>query len=284
MPKHIPKEIKEALVKEYKGHPITIEQVATKYGISSPSVVKILTQYGVKVWSKEKLFSPNLDENYFEKIDSHKKAYFLGLITTDGCVFWKNCRCAFLSITLKKPDQYVLEDFMRDICCNRKLVYSSRDDAFTATVTSSKIVSDLEKYNIKPRSSLKQEFYSDLTKEYFADYLRGLIDGDGSFAFYVRPGRNVHKKYVCMCSGSLIFIEEFVNIMCEVLGVKRPRIRSVVQHNLYDVRWYRKDDVETIITFLYSTNGPCLLRKKEIADRILAEIRQYRDNSYRAVS
>lgn len=284
MPKHISKELKEMLVKEYKEHPVTIEQIAAKYKISKPSAGKILSQYGAKIWSKEKLFSPDLIEKYFERIDSHNKAYFLGLITTDGCVFWKNSSCGFLTITLKKEDRYVLEDFMRDIRCNRKLVYSSRDDAFTATVTSSRLVSDLGKYNIKPCSSLSQEFYSGLSKEYLADYLRGLIDGDGSFGFYVRPGRNVHKKYICMCSGSLTFIEDFVNFVCKLLGVKRPRIQSITQRNLYDVRWYGKDDIETIINFLYSTNGPCLLRKKEIADRILAEIRQYRDNSYKAAS
>ena len=140
MPKHISDETKEKLTEEYNRCPTTLEQMATKYGISRPSVRKILSQYSVQVWAKEKLFSPNLNEKYFEKIDSHKKAYFLGLITTDGCVFWKNSRRAFLSITLKKSDRYVLEDFMHDICCRRKLVYSDRSDTFTATVTSSKVV------------------------------------------------------------------------------------------------------------------------------------------------
>ena len=134
MPKHISDETKEKLTEEYNRCPTTLEQMATKYGISRPSVRKILSQYSVQVWAKEKLFSPNLNEKYFEKIDSHKKAYFLGLITTDGCVFWKNSRRAFLSITLKKSDRYVLEDFMHDICCRRKLVYSDRSDTFTATV------------------------------------------------------------------------------------------------------------------------------------------------------
>ena len=284
MPKHISKETKESLVKEYQERPITIGEISERYGISKPSVGKILSQYRIKPWSREKLFSPDLIEDYFERVDTQEKAYYLGLITTDGCVFWKNRKSAFLSIELKKKDGYILEQFMRTIGCNRKLVYSQRSDTLTATVTSTKMVRDLEKYAIHPRSSLTQQFWTDVPSEYLASYLRGVVDGDGSFGFYSRPGRSVHKKLLRICSGSPVFLECLLHKVRSMLPISMPRIQTDTEKNCHMFGWARNDDLETIITFLYSTDGPFLIRKKEIADRILSEIRQYRDNGHKAAS
>ena len=284
IPKHISKETKEALVKEYKERPVTTEYIADRYHISMPSVGKILSQYHVKVWSKAKLFSPDLDEHYFRNIDSHEKAYFLGLITTDGCVFWKNARCAFLRITLHKRDKHILEQFMAAVKCNTKLVYRENKNTWTATVSSTEMVRDLEKYGIHPNSSFTQTFCTDISERYLPDYLRGIMDGDGSYGFYTRPRRNVHKKRVHLCSGSKVFLELLISHICSRLTLTSPMVRKEKNHNLFYIYWHRNDDLETIISFIYSTDGPFLTRKREIAERILMEVRQYRDNSHMAAS
>lgn len=284
IPKHITRETKEALVKEYKERPVTIEYIAERYHISKPSVGKILAQNHVKPWSLVKIYSPDLEEHYFRDIDSHEKAYFLGLITTDGCVFWKNSRCAFLTITLLDKDKYILEEFMLAVKCNRKLVYNKKQNTWTATVSSAEMVKDLEKYGIHPNSSLTQTFCTDISDRYLPDYIRGIMDGDGSYGYYVRPRRNVHKKRVHLCSGSKVFLETFISHICSRLTLKKPAIKKEKNQNLFYIHWYANDDLETIISFIYSTDGPFLTRKKEIADRILSEVRQYRDNSRLAVS
>jgi len=278
VPKHISRETKEAIVREYRERPVRQAVIAEKYGVSIPSVVKILSQYGVPMWGMAQLFSPDLDEGYFEEINSQDKAYFLGYITTDGCVFWKDAHHAFLTMELHKKDRCILEAFMKAVRCNRKLVTNQRRDTVAATVTSTRMVRDLEKYCVRPRSSLTQKFWDAVPDEYLASYMRGLVDGDGSFGFYARPGRSVHKKAFRMCSGSRDFIDAFVDKMADALGVSTPRIHVDAARNLYDTGWIRNDDLETIIGFLYSTDGLYLARKKEVADRIVDEIRQHRDN------
>ena len=46
------------------------------------------------------------NENYFEKIDSEQKAYFLGLFYADSCV---HAKCNSTSISLQKKDINILK-------------------------------------------------------------------------------------------------------------------------------------------------------------------------------
>lgn len=277
--KKITKETKEQIVKTYKSKPITLMELANLFGLSEPTVLKILKEYRVELWKKNRLFSPELQEDYFSTIDSHEKAYFLGLITTDGCVFWKNKKNAFLSIELKASDKYILEEFMRLMKCNRKLVFNKKSRTYTATITSSKLVKQLENYNIKSNSSFTQEMSKNIPSEYLSSYIRGIIDGDGSFGFYSRPNRKVHSKSMRLCSGSKIFLEQFIDVLTQTLNIEPVEIHKNKKDHTFSIEIKRNNDLETLINFLYkSDNEPCLLRKREIAEKILSEIRQYRDN------
>ena len=172
---------------------------------------------------------------------------------------------------------------MREVKCNRKIVYNPKTDTFAATISSTQMVRDLEQYKVTQRSSLTQEFPSNISREYLSDYLRGLIDGDGSYAFYSRPGRRVHKKAVRMCCANKTFMEAFIDCVVKATGAA-PVTISAERGVLYTCAWTRNNDVEAIIQYLYSHDGYHLRRKKEIADKILDEIRQYRDNRQSAAS
>lgn len=86
--KIITNELKEEIIKYYLSQPMTIKQVADKYTLSFPTMSKILKD--IPKYSKAKLNNPNANERFFEKIDSEEKAYFLGLLISDGNVFKDN--------------------------------------------------------------------------------------------------------------------------------------------------------------------------------------------------
>jgi len=56
------------------------------------------------------------DENYFATIDTEDKAYFLGLLASDGCVI-NNTTTHRFQVTLKlhTKDSHILEDFIKVI-------------------------------------------------------------------------------------------------------------------------------------------------------------------------
>ena len=276
-------DLKREIVCEYLKRPIPEYVLAERYGLSKPTITKILSSFGTKRWSRAQIFSPDLAEDYFRRIDSYTKAYLVGFFTVDGCVFWKNAKSAFLRMELKDSDKYILEKLLAETRCNTKLVYSQRSKTYTATIHSKQMVQDLQQYNIEPRSSRTQRMATNIPDEYMGSYLRGVFDGDGSYAFYRRRNRSVHQKAVRLCSGSELFVRDVSEFLSARLGVNIPTIQTG-EDNTYSISWQRNNDIEAIIEYLYKDEGVCLVRKRDIAIKICHEIRQYRDNRHTAAS
>lgn len=284
MSKLISKETKDLLISTYSKRPITISDVSKMFNLSNPTVIKILKEYKVKEWTKAQLFSPELQTDYFKEIDTPAKAYYLGLLTTDGCIFWKNKKTAFLALELKEEDAYIIESFLSEIKCNKKLIHSSKSKTYSVQIHCTDMVQDLESHNLEQRSSFTQRLSCKIDKRFIRDYVRGLFDGDGSYGFYSRPNRAVHRKLIRISSGSKQFIDDVIKMIESQIKVSEPSVYYTEHDHSYTATWTKVDDVEAIIGFLYYDDCVCLLRKKKTAQLIVNEIRQYRDNRINAAS
>lgn len=76
MPKHLSKENEIQIIEYYKTKPMTIKELCDKFNLCNVTIIKILNKYNIKRYNRTKLFSPQLDEHYFENIDNEEKAYF----------------------------------------------------------------------------------------------------------------------------------------------------------------------------------------------------------------
>jgi hypothetical protein len=274
--KKITKEQEKQVIQIYKQRPMTYEECAKLCGLSYCSIFKILKRNNIKPYSKNKLFSPNFQEDYFETIDSEDKAYFLGLIMTDGCISTTSST-KFVAIELKSNDNYILQKLLDCIGSTRKLTTDKRCDCMTATICGEKIVADLKKHGCKERSSLTQEFPTTIPDEMMRHFVRGLIDGDGSIGYYsvVKNGRvrNNHYKNIRMCSGNYNFLKDMMIYMNDRLGLKlNYEVIQKEKEHLYSFKYGNKHDLSLIIHWLYDDATIYLKRKKEICDKILAEI------------
>lgn len=135
-----------------------------------------------------------VNDNYFKKINSEDKAYFLGLIATDGSLSsdLKDEKRRKLSIHLKAEDVHILKKFKKFLRTKKKLYYAGvkyygkkdtkSNPKYILEISSKKIHADLTKLGLTPNKTklLKYPNYKIVPKNLMRHYIRGAFDGDGS--------------------------------------------------------------------------------------------------------
>jgi len=198
-------------------------------------------------------------ENYFEKIDNEKKAYFLGLLYADGCNTRKN-----ITISLSgEKDAELLKQFSKEIFINdRPLTKRSlhqhnknHQDSYCLTICNQKIRKDLEKQGIVPNKSLLLKYPTNLPDHLFNHFLRGYFDGDGSI--FLKNNKTIIFE--------LLGTNDFLNVIRDKLE-KHLKIRFV--NNIYktrsqivELKTSKKIIVDKILKFLYDHATIYLERK-----------------------
>lgn len=183
----------EKLIEEYNSG-LTCKQLATQYGFKTgKSISDRLINAGVKLRNlKEcKAIKKIYDENMFSSLDEYWKAYFLGLLYTDGYVVKRvqsNSYCIgidqvdfdcinFLSQMTKKNYIICKSRPTSGVIANRDLFSSEK---YRITFDSLKIAEDLFKFGIFPNKTytcfIPEHLYNHSHNKYI---MRGIIDGDG---------------------------------------------------------------------------------------------------------
>lgn len=114
--------------------------------------------------------------------------------------------------------------------------------------------------------------------EYFRDFLRGCIDGDGSIVSYVdryntfKNASYVYTRlYVAIVSASLRFIEWLRARTQELASVKGhvEVRRSGGRHDIWRLRYAKRESLAVLRWMYYADDVICLARKRRIAASFL---------------
>lgn len=156
-------------------------EIAKIFNVSQSLISKLLLKNNIKsIKSRLNLSKLKFNYNYFDVIDTSKKAYWIGFISADGCL--KNNK---VSITSK--DLEIIEKFKYDMESEHKISFNSYLDkrtnkiysSYTISITSNSLTKKLNKYIPVNKSDKFEIPLIDI--KYYPDFLAGLIDGDGSF-------------------------------------------------------------------------------------------------------
>jgi hypothetical protein len=262
---------KEDLIKIYQSKPMTYNELSKITNVSYTTICKIFKENNIKPYSKNKIYSPNLIEDYFKNIDDEYKAYFLGIIISDGCVYENNRGENILSITLQDSDKYILQKFIECVKSNKNITSDGRG-CYSIQILSNKMCNDLSQYNIIPRKSLHTVFPTKIPTELYRHFIRGLIDGDGSYAFYSRKnqGRKSHHKAIRFCQGNKKFIEDMIEYLYNTIGVNKPTIIQE-KENLWTIAYQKDVDMVKIIDYIYHNSHIYIKRKYDTVQKIYDE-------------
>ena len=262
--KVITSELKQEIIKYYLSQPMTMKQVEDKYELSHPTVTKILKD--VPRYSKAKLNNPNANERFFKNIDSEEKAYFLGLLISDGNVFKDGTgRQASISITLDLNDEYILQKFKEVLNVNTSISKDGRGCGQIA-IRSNLMADDLKQYGVVPRKSYIT-YLPKINDIYMSHLIRGILDGDGSILAKPSPKQDGHNKYLHSISfcGSHQLMEDIAKYLYNNLQLKQPiQVYDYQDKNLSDIHIQNYEDMEKVGDWLYKDATIYLVRKNNI--------------------
>lgn len=131
------------------------------------------------------------DESYFEIIDNADKAYLLGFICTDGCIYKRDGHQGQLSISVKDCDVEIVEHFKSSLNSNHPINFQTDARRKTTTMASIVFVSDilfnsLIRLGLGPQKTYTInyiEILKSIPSEFQSAFYLGLFDGDGNIDY-----------------------------------------------------------------------------------------------------
>jgi biotin operon repressor len=246
-------------------------KIAEKYKCSASSINNFLKKCGVDTKKLPNNYRKyNLNEDYFEDINSEQKAYFLGLVYSDGCVYKNSLR-----ISLQSEDAYILNELLKDINSD-SIMYDvkkrkeTHKDQKLIIITSKKIISDLEKKGVTPKKSLILKFPDSniVPKKYLNHFIRGVFDGDGTVFNYER----IINGLTYVENGiSIVGSNEFISGIQPHINVGKVYKTNNDKNSFISIK--NKDEIGFMIDYLYDGATIFLKRKYDKCKNILLHLK-----------
>ena len=155
----------------------TIKEVSLELGLTYRQVEYIVNILKISRKRGPQNLTKNLD--FFKRIDTERKSYFLGWIMADANVSNHNNQYS-LKIHISSKDIDILNSFMDDIKSDNKIskrVVNEKEYVYTS-ITSKEMVEDLMRHGVVPNKSTKEKI-PNIRKELIPHFIRGYFDGDG---------------------------------------------------------------------------------------------------------
>ena len=188
------KEEVEEIIKMYQSN-VSLRQIAEKTNHSRAALSGMLERLGIKTTIGNHYRKYFFDFNFFEKIDTELKAYWLGFLYADGCIFPQNKYGEQdFQLALAVEDEEILQKYAADLKSTYPIRYDNtkhnKNNAFQVQAIckwrSQKTVEDLKRLGCIEKKSLILTFPTEeqVPNDLIYHFIRGYFDGDGSITNY----------------------------------------------------------------------------------------------------
>lgn len=185
-------------------------------------------------------------------------AYAIGLIVSDGNLSKEKGR-----ISIKSKDEEMIKNFKSALGLKNKNTKSARGGEKTKKYLNVyfrdiRFYNFLKKIGLTPAKSktIKQ---AKIPKRFYADFLRGLFDGDGTFyVFWDRRWPNAFGYQISFASASKPFINWLKETLAKFYGVKGFVCNG---DRVYNIRYVKGDSIKLISKIYYQKDLLYLTRK-----------------------
>ena len=262
--KLLPEEEKNDICKNYLSGVSTVE-IGKKYGISHKPIAVVLEENGIDRNSALSTRRYDVDEYYFDSIDTPNKAYVLGLLYSDG----NNCKQKrTIRIQLQENDRDILEKVRKELKYSKELTYvdcSKRvygngyvsKNMYSLDVYSKHMCDILEEIGVVPNKSLILTFPECITGVLIPHFIRGYMDGDGW----------ISKKggYSISLTSTESFCKSVQSLVKNAIGVEGKIVDASCHNGITKIyRIDKKDKTKQFLDYIYNDADIYLQRKYNI--------------------
>lgn len=197
-------------------------------------------------------------------------AYVVGLLVTDGCLSINRKNVIFTS---KDIEQIGAVKVILNSKAKVGLTRNRISEAYRVQISSVQLWDWLASIGLTPHKSLTIGAIN-IPDEYFIDFLRGHLDGDGSITTYLdRYNTKKKEKYAYeriwtrFISGSQKHVAWLQKQIIEIIGVHgRLHVTkpNYIGNSMHILKFGKKESLKLLSKIYYSDTIPCLSRKKKI--------------------
>lgn len=210
------------------------------------------------------------DEKYFDIIDTANKAYLLGFICTDGCLYKREGHQGQLSISIKNIDVEIIHHFKESLQSNHPIAQVKdprRSDTTMNTIVfiSEILYNSLLKLGLSDKKTFLldyQKILSNIPTQFHSAFFLGLFDGDGNIDY---PKNGTISKSHVRLSGPIEQLQQLFSMLPEEL---QPFLTIIKDKRNYSKPFGSLEAKNTIgkyylLKYLYYLPIQSLKRKKE---------------------
>lgn len=242
-----------------------MSDIAYLYHCRRSTISSVLRSNGIRTNNMGRTVNRILNTEYFDNIDTEKKAYLLGFITADGSVTYRKDReyGKVLRLEVQERDECVIDLLISELNSESKKYYREKNNkrSVQVNINSSEIVESLSKYGVIPNKTyLMANLYRELGENFERHYLRGLFDGDGSIYF---SDGIPHCSFVEGIESVVIDFRDMIN--------KNSNLKNTVKiqenNGVYRAVWNGRKSF-CMLRYLYEGSSIFLPRKKHLFENI----------------
>lgn len=204
----------------------------------------------------------NVDDYFFEKINSHEKAYLLGVWYSDGYLVIEGTNTKRIGLDVKDSDWLI--EIGKVLKSEAPLYKTAKDSIKRLKITSVKLYDDLIKLGCFENKTFTLKFPTEVQvpHEYVYSFILGLLDGDGSITISNPRQINYSTEFHITFTGTkelLQGVQKVLNIEHLILYQRYPERKN----NNYTLQISGTQQVARILKLLYKNAPKCILKRKQ---------------------